>query len=285
MRLTHEKLNELLQNHFDKMSEGSEKLFITNVDKDVLWSKYLDAFDPKYNKIYRERAEHDCVACKQFIRKFGKVVAIRDNELHTIWDLEIDSEEYAPVFKALSDYIKSKPVVGTFLINEKLTGNSEIANHRVVGTPFNFEQLDDGSTKKWEHYALNIPNRFVHNGYETLGTVLGNLNAVRNVFNRSLDELTQESVETVLELIVSNTLYKGAEWKSQLQEFLKHKKAYSKLSKDEQELYAWEQSVKVGGVIGKIRNHSIGTLLIDLSGRTKEDGEIVEPIDLDTAVS
>lgn len=278
------KLNNFLQKHFDNMSENSDKLFIVNADKDKIWDLYLNGFDEKYNQVYRERREHDCVACKQFIRKFGKVVSIKDNQLHTIWDVEIESEEYAPVFKALSDYIKSEAVVSVFMIDEKFTNNSSLENHRVVGTPFNFEQLEDGATKKWEHFALDIPKRFVYSGHDTVGSVLSNLNAVRSVFKRSLDELTQDSVETVLELIMSNTLYKGAEWKSQLQEFLKHKKAYSELSKDEQELYAWEQSIKVGGVIGKIRNHSIGTLLIDLSGRVKEDGEVVEPIDLDLAV-
>ena len=97
----------------------------------------------------------------------------------------------------------------------------------------------------------------------------------RNVFKRSLDEISIEAVETVLELIAQNSLYRGEEWKPTLNKFLSYQKEYSKIRNEkEKELYAWETFAKIGPVVSKIRNHSIGTLLINIS----------EGMDLDTAV-
>lgn len=74
--------------------------------------------------------------------------------------------------------------------------------------------------------------------------VKGQFRDTRNVFKRSLDEITMEALDTILELINSNTLYKGEEWKGVLAEFKRYKKEYDKLNSDsEKELFAWEKSV------------------------------------------
>lgn len=62
------------------------------------------------------------------------------------------------------------------------------------------------------------------------------------MFKRSLDEISIEALDTILELINSNTLYKGEEWKGILTEFKKYKKEYDKLTSDlEKDLYAWDK--------------------------------------------
>lgn len=99
----------------------------------------------------------------------------------------------------------------------------------------------------------------------TLEGDLSQFRDVRNVFKRSLDEISKEAVDTVLELIAQNSLYKGAEWKKQLTEFKNYQKEYGKLTDEQKELWIWEKSISAGAVIGKIRNHSIGTLLVNIS--------------------
>ena len=248
---------------FDTLQSGEEVLFEMEVDKYELYNLYLDSFPTGTNNILIKRREYDCSACRNFIRNIGNVVAIRDGEIYTIWDADIDDPKYGPVVKALSEFVKSKPVRSMFL-----------SSFRSVGVKQNHSRSEDGTINTFNHLYVKLPKRFVFNNqYYSKDSKIGDFNTTRNVFKRSLDEITQESVETVLELIHDNSLYKGEEWKTHLEEFLKYKKKYIELSTDrDKELFAWEQSAKVGPIVGKIKNHSIGVLLTSLSeGKELED--------------
>lgn len=257
------------QNNFGLTVIDADQLFevdLGEIDKegkngkDRLYEQYLDSFPAGTNEVFRERREFDCSACRQFIKAFGNVVVIKNNEVKTIWGFQVSDPKYQAVLDAMDQYIKSKPVKGVYVTKEKK-----------IGTDKNLE-LATGKVIEWQHLYLELPDKFVTRSRETVDTIKGDYRSTKDVFKRSLDELSQDSVETVLDLIYDNSLYKGEEWKNNLEEFLKHKKAYVKLQTDsEKDNYAWEQSVKAGPVIGKIRNHSIGTLLIDISANMDLD--------------
>lgn len=254
---------EKLQEHFEEMQKDAAHLFEVDVDKDELWNTYLDSFPAGTNEIFRERREHDCSCCRQFIKNIGAAVFIKNNTIHTIWELNIGDTTYQPVCDALDAFVKSHAVRNIYVNDSKK-----------VGCDHNFE-LIDGKSHKWNHLYLELPDKFVKYGSYSIGTIKGQFRDTRNVFKRSLDEITMDSIDTILELISSNTLYKGEEWKGVLTEFQKFKAEYELLSSDlERDLYAWEKSAVAGIAIGRIRNHSIGTLLVNIS----------EGTDLDTAV-
>ncbi len=251
-----DKVNE----QFAKMAEGSSRLFIVDLDKDEMWNLYLDSFPEGTNNIYRERREHDCSCCRQFVKGLGGVVSIKDGVVSTIWDVVTGDTTYQPVADALSAFVKSKVICNVFVSKE-----------RKIGTFHNFEQLADGTPKKWEHFCADIP-AIAYEGRRSVGDVQGDFRATKDVFKRSLEEITEDSVTTVLELIAQNSLYRGEEWKNQLNTFLEYKRVYSALPDDKtKDLFAWEMSVKVGAAIGRIRNHSIGTLLVNISEEMELD--------------
>lgn len=231
-------------------------MFRTGTDRDGIIETYLGAFPAGTNPIYRERTEHDCSCCKSFIRAVGNAVAIvKDEEgykLQSIWDIRVD-DEYQAVADALSAYVKSKAIANIFTHDQPVAGQEK-----------SFEQLVDG-VHTYYHFHVNIPASCVN---RDAGSMLSQTRADFDVFKRSLSELSVESVETVLELIAQNSLYRGEEHKFALNAFLTCKNWFIELSDSQRELAIWYSAhpkLKTSGSILRIRNTAIGTLLVDLS--------------------
>ena len=257
------RMRDNLITHFNQITKDVDNIFEVAVDKDEMWNLYLDSFPEGTNNIYRERREHDCSCCRNFIKSIGNVVVIKNNKITTIWDFDTESTTYQPVVNALSSYIKSKVVTDVF--------KSQFAK---IGALKTFENLTNGTIKTWEHFYLELPDKFVNKTIRSVGDIQGSFRDTRNVFKRSLDEITEDSILTILELIASNSLYRGDEWRGVLEKFLMYKREYMTLSESDRENYVWEKSSVAGDVVGRIRNHSIGTLLINIS----------EDMELDLAV-
>lgn len=251
----------LVSDHFNIMTNNVNYLFEVNVDKEELVNTYLDSFPEGTNKIYRKRREYDCSCCKHFIKSIGNVVVIKDGKVETIWDLDIHDGKFEYVTKAMSELVKINAVSDVY-----------VSKVKKIGTEYNYEQYEDGTMKRWDHFQVALDDRFVDKTERSIGDIKGDFRDTKNVFKRSLDEISIEALDTIIELINSNTLYKGNEWKNILVNFRKYKEEYEMLNSDrERDLYAWENSVKAGIAIGRIRNHSIGTLLVNVSNDMELD--------------
>lgn len=256
------KLSERLNKMLDYVEKNNSTLYETDIDKDVLWEVYLSSFPEGTNKMYRKRREYDCGHCRNFIKTIGGAVAIVDGKIHTIWEIDTDDVVFQPVVDALRTYVESKPI-------------KDIWRHftNTVGVKSTNEYTEDKQIIKWTHMYTPIPERLLERKSD-IPTAKAKVRDRKNVFKRSLDEITEEAVDTVLELIASNTLYRGQEWERVLKDFRKYQREYNGLSDEEKDTYTWTKAMTIGDVIGRIRNHSIGTLLVNIS----------EGMDLDNAV-
>lgn len=246
-----------IREHFDEMVEGSKRLFEVEFDYEEMKNLYLNSYPEGTNEIYRKRREFDCSSCEKFIRDIGNVVAIKNGQLHTIWEPDIEDGVYSVVAKALDQYIREKKVKGVYLRKAER-----------IGTPVNRKILPSGEIEQYSHLFVELPEICKYTGTESSSfeREKAAFRDTRNVFKRSLDEIDSEAIEIVLELISQNSLYKGAEWKNALQELKTYKKEYDQLqSEREKELWSWEKSIDAGMTVGRIRNRSMGTLLVDLS--------------------
>lgn len=260
----------LLQNHFNEMVRAENPLFITDADEDELYNLYLDSFPVGTNELFRKRREYDCSCCRRFVKNIGKLVAFDDGKVVTIWDFDAKSDKYQPVVDALAAYVKSRTIVNPYFVSRNMIGSGNM-----FGTEMNYEYDENHKdVRTWDHFAVKIPQRFITRG-DDVSTKMAQWRDSANVFKRSLEELTMEAVDTVLELIAQNSLYRGKEFERAVKVFKTHKIEYSNTPAENKDAYVW--LAPAWGDMGqlRIRNTAIGTLLVNLS----------EGMDVDAAVT
>jgi len=256
-------LKTVISAQFARMQQ--HPMFRVEVDRDALWQTYLSSFPAGTNQIYRERTEYDCSSCRQFVKAVGDVVALIDGALVSVWSVRIPNEPaFQTVMDAMASLVLSKPISSPFLHYE-----------RTAGVDKNFEQLDIIGTsspevRTWSHFFVNIPHQYVKPKAD-IPTLLSEKRSTHDVFLRSLQEITLDAIDTVLDLIAQSSLYRGEEHKALLLQFKTAKMEFDSLSDNRaREIFTW--AGHISGAVSRIRNTAIGTLLVDLSeGKDIED--------------
>lgn len=233
------------------LQEKCDILFVVNSDKETIWNTYLDSYPSGTNNQFRERTEHDCNSCRQFITRYGNIVGIIDGKMVSIWDNIKDVEkQYVTVAKALSKYVKARKIKDVFLTDVKKLGIQ--CNHENV----------DGKITTWNHFYGEWNKSITRS--DEIPTKLNDYRTAKDTFERALKEFTISDSETILDLINSNSIYRGAEHKHIVSNFLKLQKEYSKLKGSSIEYFYWLESYKQP-IISKIRTTSIGYLYQELA--------------------
>ena len=259
----------LLQDHFNEIVKSENPLFITDADEDKLYNLYLDSFPAGTNPTFRKRREYDCSCCRRFVKNIGKLVSFMDGQMVTVWDFDTKSDVYQPVVDALAAYVKTCAVVNPYYVSRNMISDGKF------GTEMNYEyDADHKAVRTWDHFAVEIPQRFIVNSYD-VSTKMAEWRDSANVFKRSLEELTMDAVDTVLELIAQNSLYRGKEFEGLVRDFKSDKQVYDRLPDEKKSAYVWMAPGGASMNRLRIRNTAIGTLLVNLS----------EGMDVDAAVT
>jgi len=238
-----------LQTQFAHMSTSGE-LFRVDLDKDAMWELYLSSFPEGTNPIFRERTEYDCNCCKQFIRAMGDVVIISGGKMYSIWDVSVDGT-FKVVSNALSEFVKSHKIGNVFRHYESS-----------VGTDFNL-QHDDNSIR-WEHFHAKITTQKNVIPETDIASMLGEFRTSKEMFMRACTEISNDALETVIELIEQNSLYRGEEHLDSVKRFMEFKTVYDTAAASNKDLISWEMAAKHNMSL-RFRNTVIGTLVTDIS--------------------
>lgn len=238
--------------HARHTSMAKNPLFTSHINGDVLFDAYLGAFPEGTNPIFRERTEHDCNCCKNFIRNLGTTVNIIDGVIHTVWDIDGLPYPYDVVAAELHKLVSASVVRTAFFSAEREYGKEKTVE-ALNGTI-------------WHHFHAPVPAQCrTQNGRQKAGEVRVSV----DMFMRVLTEISEGAVATTLDLIAENNLERGELYEARLKALLQLLQKFETIP--DLELFCLEHH---NHPAARIRNTAIGTLLVDLT-----DG-----MDLDTAV-
>jgi len=224
---------------------SAHELFVVDTDGTDLFQLYLDAFPAGTNPIFRTRTEHDCSCCKQFIRNIGRVVAIVDGSIQTVWDdLGQLPEPYATVAMEMREAIRSCPIQTVYRTKERQYGNA-----------YTLENTNDG-VHRWHHFVGRIADR--HYSAQP-DKARGELEAAAQVLRRGITEIPDTIVSDIIDLIDAKALYRGEEHLPALHGFRALQQRAQGVNLD---VFVWSN---IGDRAARFRNTVIGTLAVDLA--------------------
>ena len=282
-----ENFNKLIQAQFNKMCKTG-KLFRSKVTGQEVWDKYLGSFED--DPIFRdpESSSHNCNLCKNFIRRYGNIIAIDENyKIMTIWDVNPD-DVYKPSAKAISKLLKSKPVLDVFFetFDELNSLPYESCNKTQplykLGMSHNVKRYTKEEAEKFgvvkpneirtfHHMYLSIPTEFVNKFGSSVESLQGTYRAAKDVFTRGMEEISFDTLTLVKDLIIQKSLLDGQTHLFKVEKMIELKKEFDLISPENRNNWCWINSYN--NQFAKFRNELIGTLCSDLS----------QGIDLNTA--
>ena len=228
------------------MSKGELYVVGDGLDRDSLWLTFLDSFPAGTNLRFRERTEFDCSTCRGFIKNFGNVVEIHNGQVRSVWSgVSASDPVFSVVAAAMDEFVGTLPLSTIFRSTE--------AQHGARTT----RTLRDGQVEVWHHLHGRVEKR---HRTQDVGAARGTFDAAVQVFQRGLAELTQHALDTIVDLIDDNALYRGTEHRRAVVEFRSLQNQWTRATDGRAFIFG-----NAMNPAARFRNTVIGTLVQDLS--------------------
>jgi hypothetical protein len=242
----------------------------------------LDSFPKEHNPIFRDpnSSTKNCNHCKNFIRRYGNIVAIdKDYSITTMFDIEAD-EEYANTVKILSNAIKAAKITEVFFetydeLNSLPYETCRKTNNEfqlgVASNPKRYTKeeaekygvVKPNEVRTFHHMHLSLDKMFVDMSGGSVESIMGNFRDAKNVFQRAMETISLDTLRLVEDLINQGSLLDGTTHIFKIAEIIPLKEQYDNLSKKQRDNWCWVKSFKLP--FAKFRNELIGVLCAELS--------------------
>jgi hypothetical protein len=274
-------LTKMIQAQFDKMC-ATGKLFRSSLTGQQVWDLYINGFEKKYDPIFRdpESSTHNCNLCKNFIRRYGNIVAV-DEAYNIITMFDIDaSDEFISVVKSISVALKAAKISEVFFetFNELNSLPYESCNKNntlfKLGVDKNVKRYTKEEAEKYgvvkpeeiktfNHLHLFVSKQFVDMGSKSIESIMADYRDAKNVFQRAMAEIPLDTLNLVKDLINQGSLLDGQTHLYKIEQVIPMKNQYDLLSVDKKDNWCWVNSYKLQ--FAKFKNELIGVLCTELA--------------------
>ena len=278
--------NTQIQKQFAIMC-ATGKLFRVDMTGDDLWDIYLASYSKEYDPIFRDpnSTNHTCNQCKNFIRRYGNVVAINDegNLISMFTNIDVDGE-YINTASTMHDIIVTHPIKDIFLetyssLNET-NYESVVVRQKIyqLGLAKNVKRytkeeaelygvVEPYELKTFYHFNVQLPSRFVDISGKSIEQLTAKYRDKYSVFKRVMSEISLDTLNLVKDLINQGSLLDGTAHLHSIDEIITQAFEFKEILKAPHIVNNWFWSVTYGMEerTAKFRNTLIGVLCSELS--------------------
>lgn len=277
-------LTKKIQEQFDRMC-STGKLFRSSVTGQQVWDLYINGFKPKDNPRFRdpESTMHNCNLCKNFIRRYGNIVAVDENyNIITMFNVDAP-EEFVTVVKSISKVLRKAKISEVFF--ETFTELNKLPYESCKQSNTSFKLGVDKNVKRYTkdeaekfgvvkpdeirtftHLHLKLPAQFVDNSGKSIESIMAEFRDSKNVFQRAMQEIPLDTLYLVRDLIVQGSLLDGVTHRYKIDQLIPLKKHYDFLHEEhvnKTDNWLWLTSYKFQ--LAKFKNELIGVLCSELA--------------------
>ena len=264
----------------ENLNNMTGKLFRSSVSGNEVFDLYINGFEN--DPIFRDpnSSEHNCNLCKNFIRRYGNIVSVNENnKIATIWDNVEESDYYLPA-KAISEKLKKAKIQDVFFETWNELNSLNYESCKKTNSVFRlgvaknvkrytkeeaekFGVVKPNEIREFHHLHLDIPVQYVDMSGKSVEAIMGEYRDAKNVFQRAMEEIPEDTLKLVRDLINQGSLLDGQTHLYKIEQILPLKIQYDGLPKSEQDNWCWINSYKLP--FAKFKNELIGVLCTELA--------------------
>ncbi len=237
---------ESIRTRFAEMVGKGAPLFTTAVSGEKLWAKFIGSLPGE------ERQHHNCHSCRRFIQTYGNLVTV-DGTGHTrsvMW-YALRRDVYARAFNALQTMVEHATITGVFKTPVQTWGEPTTADGK------------RGCT--WRHMHVVVPAAMVHkDALLSAAQKSAALKEEYEMLRRGLGEYDADVVGKALQIVNSDTLYRGDKVQGPLQFWADTHKALSLVPGARKSNLAWLAAATAPAGWCHVKSSVASTLLDDL---------------------